>query len=487
MTQPLAIPYGAADWATILPTAIVALSALLVLIADLMLPAKLRRPVSIALGIIGLAAGGLLALGQWGHPLTSFGGAYVSGGFAIAFQEIVVVAGIFSLLMAYGLGRDDQVGGAIGLLLWSASGAMLMAGAANLLTVFLGLELLSLALYCLCAISSRPQARESALKYLILSSTASAFMLFGMALLFGATGSVSLGSIALAATPGSAYFIGCGLFLLGLCFKLSLVPFHVWTPDVYEGAPLPVTAFMSVATKAGTLAVLARFIYASLPAQQSHAILLPLWIVAAISMIVGNVAALAQTDIKRLLAYSGIAQLGYIVAALAGATSLGIRYAIFYLAAYTFMNLGAFAVVALLSKERDEGSHLQSFSGLGYRQPILAAMMTFFLLSLAGLPPTAGFTAKILILATTVDSGYAWLGGVLIVGTAISAYAYFKIVRTMYARTTGAKIARRFVPASPLPWIGVAVCAVLTLVLGLYPVAPSDVIPIVPSAISLVK
>ena len=479
MTQPLVLPYGNADWATIAPTAVVALSALVVLIADLILPKSLRRPIAIALGIGGLALGGVLALEQWRHPFVSFGGAYVNGGFAIAFQEIVVVAGIFSLFMAYALGRDDQAGGAIGLLLWSASGAMLMAGAANLLTVFLGLELLSLALYCLCAIATRPQAREAALKYLILSSTASAFMLFGMALLFGATGNVSLASIAAATQPSTPYFIGCGLFLLGLCFKLSLVPFHVWTPDVYEGAPLPVTAFMSVATKAGTLAVLARFIYASLPAQQAHAILLPLWIVAAISMIVGNVAALAQTDIKRLLAYSGIAQLGYIVAALAGTTSLGLRYAIFYLGAYTFMNLGAFAVVALLSKDRDEGSRLGAFNGLGYRQPILAAMMTFFLLSLAGLPPTAGFTGKILILATTVNSGYVWLGVLLIVGTAISAYAYFKIVRAMYARTTGAEIGRRFVPASPLPWIGVAVCAVLTLALGLYPIAPSDVLPLV--------
>jgi NADH-quinone oxidoreductase subunit N len=479
MTPPLIVPYGAADWAAIYPTAVVAIAALVVLVADLVLPKALRRPVAIGIGIAGLLAGGVLALGQWGHPYAAFGGAYVSGGFAIAFQEIVVVAGIFSLLMAYALGRDDQVGGAIGLLLWSASGAMLMAGAANLLTIFLGLELLSLALYCLCAISSRPQARESALKYLILSSTAAAFMLFGMALLFGATGSVSLASIAAATSPGTPYFIGCGLFLLGLCFKLSLVPFHVWTPDVYEGAPLPVTAFMSVATKAGTLAVLARFIYASLPTAQAHAILVPLWIVAAISMIAGNVAALAQTDIKRLLAYSGIAQLGYIVAALAGATALGLRYAIFYLAAYAFMNLGAFAVVALLSKERDEGSRMGSFNGLGYRQPVLAGLMTFFLLSLAGLPPTAGFTGKILILATTVGAGYTWLGVLLIVGTAISAYAYFKIVRAMYVRTTGAEIVRRFVPASPLPWVGVAVCAVITLVLGLYPVAPSDVLPLV--------
>jgi NADH-quinone oxidoreductase subunit N len=479
MTPQLVIPYGNADWAAVLPTFVAGVAALVVLVADLLLPKHLRRASAIALGIIGLTVAGLLALRGWHHPISAFGGAFVNGGFAIVFQEIVVVAAIFSLLMAYGLGRDDQVGGGVALMLWSATGAMLMAGAANLLTIFLGLELLSLALYCLCGLASRPGARESALKYLILSSTATAFMLYGMALLFGSTGSVSLAALAGPNASPALFDIGCGMFLIGLCFKLSLVPFHVWTPDVYEGAPLPVTAFMSVVTKAGTLAVLARFAYAALPNSQAHEILVPLWIVAAISMIVGNVAALAQSDIKRLLAYSGIAQVGYIVAALAGTTSLGLRYAIFYLGAYTFMNLGAFAVVALLSRDRDEGSHLSSFAGLGYRQPVLAGAMTFFLLSLAGLPPTVGFTGKILILASTVSAGYAWLAGLLILGTAISTYAYFKIVRTMYARTTGAPIGRVFVPASSLPWIGVTICAIATLVLGLYPFAPSDVLPLV--------
>jgi NADH-quinone oxidoreductase subunit N len=236
---------------------------------------------------------------------------------------------------------------------------------------------------------------------------------------------------------------------------------------------------MSVVTKAGTLAVLARFAFAIAPLPQAQSILTPLWIVAAISMIVGNVAALAQTDIKRLLAYSGIAQLGYIVAALAGTSAQGLRYAIFYLGAYMFMNLGAFAVVGLLSRSNVEGSDLRSFAGLGYRRPLLAGAMTFFLLSLAGLPPTAGFTGKLLILATDVGSGFAWLAAILVIGTAISAYAYFKIVRTMYARTTGAQIQRPLGPVNALPWIGVAVCALATLILGLYPLAPSDVLPLV--------
>ncbi|MGP6158125.1 MAG: NADH-quinone oxidoreductase subunit N [Vulcanimicrobiaceae bacterium] len=479
MTPALTIPFGNADWATIYPTIAVALSGLVALLADLLLPRPARRSAAIAIGILGLLAGGALAAQGWGHPFDAFNGGFVNGGFAIVFEEIVVLAAILSLLLAYPLGRDDQAAGAIALLLWSACGAMLLAGAANLMTIFLGIELLSLALYCLCGIASREQAREAALKYLILSSTASAFMLFGMALLFGATGSVTLAALADPPASNALYFAGSGLFLVGLCFKLSLVPFHLWAPDVYEGAPLPVTAFMSVVTKAGTLAVLARFAYAALPHAQGQAILAPLWVVAALSMIVGNVAALAQTDMKRLLAFSGIAQVGYIVAAFAGTSVFGLRYAIFYLVAYTFMNLGAFSVVALLSREHDEGSRLESFAGLGYRQPLLAGLMTFFLLGLAGLPPTAGFTGKILILASSVNTGYVWLAGLLVLGTAISAYAYFKIVRAMYARSAGAPLQRNLVPTSPLPWLGVGLCAVAVLVLGLYPIAPSDVLPLV--------
>jgi len=479
MTPSLVIPWGSADWTAIAPIIVIALAPLLVLLADLTLPRAARRPAALSLALLGTAAAGLVALAGWGKPYVAFGGGFVLGGFTIAFEEIVIVATLFSLLMAYRLGREDQTAGGLALMLWSAAGAMLMAGAANLMTIFLGLELLSLGLYCLCGLAGRAGAREAALKYLILSSTASAFMLYGMALLFGATGSIQLSALAGANLSAPLFAVGVGMFLIGFAFKLSLAPFHVWTPDVYEGAPLPVTAFMSVATKAGALAVVARFAYAALSTPQSHVLLQPLWILAALSMLVGNLAALAQTDMKRLLAYSGVAQLGYIVAGMAGTTAFCLRYAIFYLAAYTFMNLGAFAVVALLSHDREEGSRLSAFEGLGYRQPVLAGAMTFFLLALAGLPPTAGFTGKVLILAATVGAGYAWLAGVLIVGTAISAYVYIKIVRAMYGRTTGAEIKRPVVPSSPLPWIGVGLCALATLVLGLYPIAPSDVLPLV--------
>jgi len=475
----LTIPWGAADWQAVEPMTIVALTPLLVLLADIVLPHRMRRGTELVVAILGLLAAGFVLVSQWGHPYSAFGGGFIMGGFAIVFQEIVIAGALFSLLLATHLGREDQSGGAIALMLWSASGAMLMAGAANLLTIFLGFELLSLALYCLCGLAPRATARESALKYLILSSTASGFMLYGMALLFGATGSVQLAALAAPSASPALFALGGGLFMIGFAFKLSLVPFHVWTPDVYEGAPLPVTAFMSVVTKAGALAVIARFAYAALPQTESQAILAPLWVLAALSMIVGNVGALAQTDMKRLLAYSGIAQLGYVVTALAGTTSLGLRYAIFYLAAYMFMNMGAFAVVALLSREHEEGSRLESYRSLGYRRPILAAAMTFFLLALAGLPPTAGFTGKLLILASSVDAGYAWLAVILIIGTAISAYVYLKIVRLMYARATGLQSEHARHAPSPLPWLGLAVCAVAVFVLTFYPIAPSDVLPLV--------
>ncbi|GAC1418725.1 MAG: NADH-quinone oxidoreductase subunit N [Candidatus Velthaea sp.] len=473
---------SSADLAALWPTFALALAGLVALVVDLFMgTGKVRRYLAVGIGMLGLVIGGVMTAQQYGHPHAAFGGAYIVGGFSVVFAEIAIVASLISLGLTIGIGRDDQVAGTTALLMWSTCGAMFMAGAGNLMMVFLGLELLSLGLYCLCAMSTRKTARESGLKYLLLSSMASGFLLYGMALMFGATGSVAFAALA-AATPSALLTIGAGLFLVGIAFKLSLVPFHVWTPDVYEGAPLPVTAYMSVVTKAGTLAVLGRFAYAALPPQTANAILLPLWVLAAISMIVGNVAALAQVDMKRLLAYSGIAQVGYIVAAFAGQTPQGLRYAIFYLAAYTFMNLGAFAVVALMSKD-DEGLvglvGLGSFAGLANRRPWLAGAMTFFLLGLAGLPPTAGFTGKILILASTVNAGYTWLAALLIVGTAVSAYVYFKIVRAMFVRVDERHVRDERQAANVLPWISIALCAIAIFALGIYPLTPSDVLPLV--------
>jgi NADH-quinone oxidoreductase subunit N len=473
------VPFTGADWSAILPVGILATAALLVLVVDLLSGPREQRYAPIGIALLGVAAAAYLAARQFGHHHNAFYGGFITGGFATVFEEIILIAAAGSVILYATIGAAQRVAGTTAILLWSACGAMLMAGAANLLMIFLGLELLSLGLYALCAASDRTTARESALKYLILSSTATGFLLFGSALLFGATGSVRLADFV---NPAFAYnplfWTGSGMFLIGLVFKLSLVPFHTWTPDVFEGAPLPVTAFMSVATKAATLAVFARFIYAALPATITPNVLVPVWIIAGISMIVGNVGMLAQTNLKRLLGYSGIAQIGYILVALAGSTPLGLRYALYYLAAYAFMNLGAFAVAASISGDDEEGARLESYRGLGRRRPWLAAAMTVFLLALAGLPPTAGFLGKILILATSVENGYAWLAGLLVVGTAISLYAYAKVIRVMYELPEeGEPTDLR--PFVPLAWVSVAVCAVAVVVMTFYPLTPSNVLPLV--------
>ncbi len=477
MSGPVSIP--AADLGAVLPATIVAIAALVALFFDLIVPAPTRRVLAVLVAAIGLVGAGIVLYHQYRFDpsVTAFGGAFISSGFSIVFSEIIVLATLATLALGMGIGRDDQVAGSTALVLWSASGAMLMTGANNLMMIFLGLELLSLGLYCLCAMSPRATARESALKYLILSSMASGCLVYGMALLFGATGSVALSALA-TAQPSLLLWLGAGLFLVGVAFKLSLVPFHAWTPDVYEGAPLAVTAFMSVVTKAGTLAVLARFAYAALPPGAANGILIPIWTLAALSMIVGNLAALAQTDMKRLLAYSGIAQVGYIVASFAGQTPSGLRYAVFYLAAYTFMNLGAFAVVALMSKDADAVVGVARFAGLAHRRPWLAGAMTFLLLGLAGLPPTAGFTGKLLILASAVNAGYAWLAGILILGTAISIYVYIKIVRAMFIRVDEAHVRDERAP-SALPWVTVAICVAAVFVLAIFPLTPSNILPLV--------
>jgi NADH-quinone oxidoreductase subunit N len=474
----MTLPFTHADWAAVLPVSVVALTALAVLLADFFSGRDADRYVSIVLALLGTLAAGILAARQFGHNHDAFFGGFMMGGFATVFQEIILIAAGGSVILYGAIGPSQRVAGMTAIMLWSACGAMLMAGAANLMTIFLGLELLSLGLYALCGAVDRKTARESAIKYLILSSTATGFLIFGFALLFGATGSIRLADfVNPALTSSPLFWIGSGMFLIGIVFKLSLVPFHTWTPDVFEGAPLPVTAFMSVATKAGTLAVFARFIYAALPIGAAQPLLIPIWVVAGISMIAGNVGMLAQRDLKRLLGYSGVAQIGYILVALAGTTPLGLRYAIYYLTAYAFMNLGAFAVAAAISGDDEEGANLASYRGLGRRRPWLAAAMTVFLLALAGLPPTAGFLGKILILSSSVSSGYLWLGALLIVGTAISLYAYAKVIRLMYEPEEGRLHDVR--PFVPLAWASAGICAVLVIAMTFYPLTPSNVLPLV--------
>jgi len=445
-------------WA-VAPLVTLAAAGMIVLLLDLVLPAGRSRPWCYAAGIGGVlvalyyvaglwsgpAAGpaasvvGAGALGRVTNGIAVFGGHYVLDRFTLLFNVIVLIAALCAILLS-ARNEDEEISGYLALVFGAALGMCVLAGAGSFFTLFLGLEILSLNLYVAVAFERDNLAsKEAAFKYLILGAAATAAMIYGFALLYGQTGTMSLAGVAAGWSAGSTVLmkVGLGLLLLGLAFKLALAPFHAWAPDVYQGAPAPVTAFMSVGTKAAAFAALVRVLLAALPEDASR-LLLPLWILAVTSMVVGSFSAAVQTNVKRLLAYSGIAHVGYLMMALLGLTEQGITAGLFYLGAYLFMNIGAFAIVVWLGKDGREGEELSDFQGLFYRRPGLALAMTLFLLSLAGVPPAAGFQGKLYLVAAALSSGTGaaalWLVGALVVTTGVSAYAYLRVVTTMFRK-----------------------------------------------------
>jgi len=339
-------------------------------------------------------------------------------------------------------------------------------------TIFLGLETLSIALYILAGfLREQLRSNESALKYLLLGAFATGFLLYGIALVYGATGSTNLRQIAAVVATGNLnnpvwLTIGAGLLIVGFAFKVASVPFHMWTPDVYEGAPTSVTAFMIAGTKAAAFAGFLRVLMTALPA------LAPdwsrvLWLLAVLTMTVGNVVAIAQTSIKRMLAYSSIAHAGYLLVALVAASTLGSGSILFYLVAYTFMNLGAFAVVIALARQDGERTSLEEYAGLGWKYPFLGAAMALFMFSLAGIPPTAGFMGKFYIFNAAIQANYVGLAIIGVLNSVVSVYYYLRVTVIMYmGQGEEAPAASRLAPA-----LGLAVLIAIlgTLELGLFP------------------
>jgi NADH-quinone oxidoreductase subunit N len=466
----MTIQAPAVDFAVLAPLLALVGAGLIVLLADLF-----ARPVSRALlygiGIAGCAISFALLVPQFGHPAHTFAGAFASDTFSWGFDALLLIALAGALLLSLLKNADDggSPGSYAALLIFCTVGGFIMASATNLIIIFLGIEQLSLALYILAGTGlGRPASQEAALKYVLLGSLASGFLIYGSALVYGASGSIVLVDIAKAAAAPSLLFLcGFALFVAGVGFKLALAPFHVWTPDVYEGSPIAVTAFMAVAVKVATFSVLARFVY-SVFGHDSGA-LAPLWAIAILSMIVGNVGAIRQTNLKRLLAYSGIAQAGYIVLALAGVTGSGLATMLFYLAAYAFMNLGAFAVIALLGNGSEATASLDVYRGLFRRRPWVSVWMTIFMFSLAGIPATAGFVGKVFLLGQAIGGG-AWgvaMAVTLIVGTAVSFYVYFKVVWAMFAPSDGAQ--PEIGGNAFAPWVAVAACVVGVVGMGVLP------------------
>ncbi|HEY4666907.1 MAG TPA: NADH-quinone oxidoreductase subunit N [Anaerolineales bacterium] len=428
------------DLTPILPLLLVSLWAITLLVVDLFV----RRKGTTAL----MAAGGLLLalvvlILQSGDQLAVFNGMLVADSYAGFLQAIFLVTGLLAIAVAHDYLRRMGIerGEYYPLLLFTISGMMLMSLAGDLIVVFVALELLSLPLYVLAGFARpRPESEEAAMKYFLLGAFASSFLVYGIALVFGATGTTNLAGIAGELSGGAGLLlVGAVLVLVGLGFKVAAVPFHMWTPDVYQGAPSAVVAFMSVGAKAGGFAALLRVFIAALP--DLAAAWAPLTMgLAALTMTWGNIAAIVQGNIKRMLAYSSIAHAGYILialpaASLPAAAPGAVSAALFYLFAYLFSNLGAWAVV--LAVERLEGGGLQidDYSGLSRRRPGLALAMALFMLSLTGLPPTVGFVGKFLIFRAALDAGQIGLALVGVLTSLISAYYYLRVVVVMYMRT----------------------------------------------------
>ena len=324
------------------------------------------------------------------------------------------------------------------LLLFATAGMLMMAASNELMMVFLGLEILSISTYVMAGFRRTDlKSNESALKYFLLGSFSSAFFLYGVALIFGATGSTKLSDIANSLKSGNIQLslveLSAALMLIALCFKVAVAPFHIWTPDVYEGAPTPVTGFMSVGPKAAGFAVLFRVFLTAFPAIEDRWAS-AIWLVAALTMVLGNVIAVVQPNIKRMLAYSSIAHAGYVAVAFAATSDRGVSAALFYLLAYTLMNLGAFAIVTILGRSEDKLVNLTDYAGLAAKRPGLAAVLSLFLLSLAGVPGTAGFAGKFFIFRAALESRLVWLTIIGVVTTVISFYYYLYVIVQMYMR-----------------------------------------------------
>ncbi len=479
------------DFAAISPLIALAAGAVIVLLAGLMRSRFVRTSGVPAMTIVALGIAIGLSVWQFDANVLVIEGSMSVDALTTTLTILFCTGGIVATLLALRSDAVDDAGHGEfhALLLSSILGMVVLAGAEDLIALFIGFELLSIPLYVLCAAElRRASSLESGLKYLIIGSVGSATLVYGLALVYGATGVTGYGEIADAIRESGfegdvLLLTGVALVMTGLAFKASVAPFHQWTPDVYEGAPTPVTAFMAVATKAAAFGVLLRlFDVALIPLVSTWAPILA--VLAAITIVVGNVGALGQSSLKRLLAFSSVAQAGYLMAGVVVSTSLGIAATVFYLCAYLLMNLAAFAVISARERVSDRGDHISSLNGLSTESPLLAWAMTLAMLALAGFPATIGLFGKIYLIDAAVDNGYAWLGVAIVVGSALSLAYYLRVVVAIWTTTeeraltpagrpvmAGGTQVRHHLPAL----IVAAACSVAIVFFGVYPQPLFDV------------
>ena len=466
---------SAADYLRILPEIIMTVAGVLIMLLEGWLGENKKRNLSVQT-FVAFAAALVSAVAANGNPGLSFSNMLIVDGFATFFRVLVIAVGILSLFSATQYLKREHAESSeyYALLLFSVTGQCIMATANELIMIFIGLEISSIATYVLAGyLRDDKRNNEAALKYFLLGSFATAFLLYGIAWIYGTTGSTNLSTIRIALlTPGSETNVilagtAAALMFVGFAFKVSAAPFQIWAPDVYPGAPAPVTLFMSAGPKAAAFAVFLRvFMTAFGPITSRWEPFV--WSSALLTMIIGNFAALMQTNIKRLLAYSSIANAGYVMVAIAADSQIGVAAAMFYLAAYAFMNIGAFAVVTHFSRQGEKFVNVEDLAGLGWKQPVTAALFSIFLLSLIGVPLTGGFFGKFYIFKAALDANLVWLTVLGLLNSAVAAYYYLRILVVMYMKEPGEA-------TLSLQPVGVGIAATLwisavgTLVLGIFP------------------
>ena len=467
---------------SVLPEVIMTITGILVMLIEPLIPANRPRK---TLGVLAIAGTAIAGRATWyqhrliddaaGAPIIGFYRTVQADQFSVFFH-LLIAAVVIAVLLAsldYFEGPTTHAGEYFALVIFGATGMMFMTCSVELLMVFIGLEISSISTYILAGFrKGQATASESSLKYFLLGSFATAFFLYGIALCFGATGTTSIGGIAVGlahtATPGLG-LLAVAMVLIGLGFKVSAAPFHVWTPDVYQGAPAPVVALMSTAPKAAAFAVLLRFLFDATPSLHHQWVVL-IYILAVASMTIGNLGALLQRDVKRLLAYSSIAHAGYLLVAFTAVERNAISAALFYTAAYAAMNVGAFLVLTELSGYGEGSRTLDDFTGMAQRKPGLSLLLAFFLLSLIGIPFTGGFFGKFYAFSGAISHGYIWLAVIGLANSGIACFYYLRLLASLYARPLADSLG--YVPTRKLTFparLALAGTALATLALGIFP------------------
>lgn len=450
------MPELAFGW--VIPEIIITVSAVLTLLLAAFNKKEGMNSVAGAVALIGAGLALVFSCSLWDSNVNIFNDLYTVDNFGIFFKVLILIVSLLvTLLSLRYVEREDIIGGEYySLLLFGVLGMMIMVSSNHFVTIFIGLELMSIAIYVLCGLlNANSRSAEASLKYFLLGAFATAFLLYGMALIYATTGILDVRGIADYLGAGTffltpLFMVGLAMLIVGFGFKTAAVPFHMWTPDVYEGAPTSITAYMATGVKAAAFGAFLRVFYtAFLPFMGAWSGIL--WVIAVLTMTLGNITALVQDDVKRMLAYSSIAHAGYILIAFVIGDRNFSASILFYVLVYTFMNIGAFAVVILLGRKNSANTNIEVYAGLATRHPVIALAMSIFLLSLAGVPPLAGFMGKFYILSAAIKAQYYWLAVIGVLNSAVAAYYYLRIIMYMYFKEPGSELDRPdFSPAYTL-------------------------------------